>query len=45
VTSSRRVFEPAHVMSMSLRLPERHYNRILASAIKQQGLGSRLVYH
>ena len=37
-TGSGRVFEPAHVVSVSWSLPERYRNRILAGTIKRQGL-------
>jgi hypothetical protein len=37
-TGSGRVFEPAHVVSVSLIRPERRRSRILASAVERQGL-------
>jgi hypothetical protein len=38
VIGSKRVFELAYVMFMSLRLPKRYYNWILVSVVKWQGL-------
>ena len=42
MTGSGRVFGPAHVVSVSLILPERRRSRILAGAVGRQGLGGCL---